>query len=78
MPGGYPGFVMQQIWFDVMRENDGWVVRCQKVQYGRYRTQSEAFNVAVAEARKINDNIRMVYVRILRESAKEDRSVSLL
>lgn len=78
MPGGYPGFVMQQIWFDVIRENSGWVVRCQSVQYGRYRTQSEAFSVAVAEARKIKDHKRMVHVRVLHESAKQDRHLSLL
>ena len=69
---------MQQIWFDVMRENEGWVVRCQKAHYGRYRTQSEAFSVAVAEARKIKDSKRIVHVRVLHESAKEDRHVSLL
>ena len=69
---------MQQIWFDVMVENGGWLVRCQKAHYGRYRTQSEAFNVAVAEARKIKDCKRMVHVRVLHDSAKEDRYVSLL
>jgi hypothetical protein len=69
---------MQQIWFDVMSENGGWVVRCQAAHYGRYRTQKEAFNVAVAEARKIKDTKRMVYVRVLHESAKDDRHLSLL
>ena len=70
--------VWQQIWFDVIRENSGWVVRCQQVQFGRYRTQSEAFNVAVAEARKIKDTKRMVHVRVLHESSKDDRYLSLL
>jgi hypothetical protein len=78
MPCGYPGVVMQQIWFDVIRENSGWVVRCQQAQYGRYGTQSEAFSVAVAEARKIKDAKRLVHVRVLRESSKEDRYLSLL
>jgi flagellar basal body rod protein FlgC len=69
---------MQQIWFDVIRENIGWVVRCQQTQFGRYRTQSEAFDAAVAEARKIKDTKRLVHVRVLRENSKEDRYLSLV
>jgi hypothetical protein len=69
---------MHQIWFDVIRENIGWVVRCQQTQFGRYRTQSEAFNAAVVEARKIKDTKRLVHVRVLRENSKEDRYLSLV
>jgi hypothetical protein len=69
---------MQQIWFDVISENGGWVVRCEKAHYGRYRTQNEALSAAVAEARKVKGTKRIVHVRVLRESAKEDRYLSLL
>lgn len=68
----------QQIWFAVMRELGGWAIRCQHAHYGRYRTQNKALIVAVAEGRKIRDAKRLVRVRVLRETAKEDRYLSLL
>jgi hypothetical protein len=68
----------QQIWFDVMPDRGGWAVRCQHAHFGRYRTQDEALIVAVTEARKVKDTKRLVQVRVLRESSKEDRYLSLL
>lgn len=67
-----------QIWFDVMPDAGGWAVRCEQAHYGRYRTQSEALNVAVAEARKVKDTKRAVQVRVLREAPKEEGYLGLL
>ncbi len=65
--------------FDVIAAENGWIVRCHSAIYGRFRTQSEAFNAAVAEARKIKEAGRMVQVRVLRDEVFEpDRYLSLL
>ena len=70
---------MQQTLVDVVADGEAWIVRCQSALYGRFRSQQEAFNRAVAEARKIHDNGRMVQVRVLREgSGANDRYLSLL
>ena len=53
--------------FDIVPDGAFWVVRCQSAEYGRYRTQIQAFNAAVAEARKIKEAGRLAHVRVVRE-----------
>jgi hypothetical protein len=54
--------------FDIVPDGTSWVVRCQSAEYGRYRTQIQAFNAAVAQARKIKEAGRQANVRVVRES----------
>ena len=54
-------------WIDIIPDGASWLVRCQAAEYGRYRTQVQAFNAAVAEARKIKEAGRKVQVRVVRE-----------
>jgi hypothetical protein len=58
-----------QTYFEVIADGTHWVVRCQAAQYGRFRSQVQAFNAAVAEARKIKESGRLVHVRVVREGA---------
>jgi hypothetical protein len=60
--------------FDIFPEDNFWVVRCQSAEYGRYLTQNQAFNAAVAEARKIKDAGRLVNVRVVREKNTQQAS----
>jgi hypothetical protein len=57
-----------QTCFDIVPDGLFWVVRCQAAEYGRYRTQIQAFNAAVAEARKIKEAGRLAHVRVVREA----------
>jgi hypothetical protein len=57
--------------FEIIPDGSSWVVRCQSAEYGRFRTQIQAFNAAVAEARKIKETGRMVNVRVVREGAAQ-------
>jgi hypothetical protein len=68
---------IKHTWLDIIPDGAAWAVRCQSAQYGRYRTQAEAFNAAVAEARKFHELGRVVNVRVLREESG-DHFVSLL
>ena len=61
-----------QTYFEVIPDGVHWVVRCQSAEYGRFRTQAQAFNAAVAEARKVKDAGRMAHVRVVREGASRD------
>ena len=56
-----------QTCFDIIPDGSSWVVRCRSAEYGRYRTQIQAFNAAVAEARKVKEAGRMAHVRVVRE-----------
>jgi hypothetical protein len=58
-----------QTYFEITAEGPYWVVRCQAAEYGRFRSQIQAFNAAVAEARKIKEAGRMVHVRVVRNGA---------
>lgn len=59
--------ISMQTCFDIVPDGLFWVVRCQSAEYGRYRTQIQAFNAAVAEARKIKQAGRLAHVRVVRE-----------
>lgn len=68
-----------QTYFEVIPDGVHWVVRCHSAEYGRFRTQVQAFNAAVAEARKVKDAGRMVQVRVVREGMPHNREfLSLL
>jgi hypothetical protein len=54
------------------------VVRCQSAEYGRYVSQIQAFNAAVAEARKIKEAGRLVNVRVVSEEDSKGDFISLL
>jgi hypothetical protein len=70
---------MHQTWLNVVADGEAWIVHCGSALYGRFRTQQEAFNRAVAEARKIHGSGQTVQVRVLREgSGANDRYLSLL
>jgi hypothetical protein len=58
---------MPHIWFDIIPDGHAWIVRCEAQYVGRYRSQIEAFNVAVAEARKLKSAGQDAQVRILRD-----------
>jgi hypothetical protein len=55
-----------RIWIDIIPDGAVWLVRCQSAEYGRYRTQVQAFNAAVAEARRIQETGRSAHVRVMR------------
>jgi hypothetical protein len=61
-----------QTYFDIVPDGASWVVRCQAAEYGRFRSQIQAFNAAVAEARKVKETGRLVHVRVVRQGDAED------
>jgi hypothetical protein len=68
-----------QTYFEVIHDGPQWVVRCQAAEYGRFKSQVQAFNAAVSEARKIKDTGRIVHVRVVRDTeARAGDFLSLL
>ena len=68
-----------QTFFDIIPDGTSWVVRCQAAEYGRFHSQMQAFNAAVAEARKIKETGKLVHVRVVREGdARNEKCLSLL
>ena len=67
-----------QTCFEISPQGNFWVVRCQSAEYGRYVSQIQAFNAAVAEARKIKEAGRLVNVRVVREEDSKGDFISLL
>jgi hypothetical protein len=57
-------------WFDVVREGSVWVVRSQSAECGRFRTQMEAFGMAVLEARKVKESGHSAQVRVVRNEGQ--------
>ncbi len=53
--------------FEVAPEGKAWVVRFQAKVFGRYHTQKEAFDLAVAVARKLKEINRTAQVRVVHE-----------
>jgi hypothetical protein len=58
-----------QTYLEVIPDGVHWVVRCHSAEYGRFRTQVQALNTAVAEARRIREAGRMARVRVVRDGA---------
>lgn len=67
-----------QTYFDIIPDGASWVVRCQAAEYGRFHSQMQAFNAAVAEARRIKEAGRLVHVRVMRNGMPNDDCLSLL
>ena len=63
---------MAHIWFDIIPDGHSWIVRREAQYFGRYFSQVEAFNVAVAEARRLKGEGRRAQVRILRDADNSD------
>ncbi|MDO9413173.1 MAG: hypothetical protein Q7T81_11425 [Pseudolabrys sp.] len=53
-------------------------MRCQQAEYGRFRSQMQAFTAAVTVARKIKDTGRLVHVRVMRDGKPNEDCLSLL
>ena len=53
------------ICLDIIADEKAWVVRSKSAEFGRYRSQTQAFNAAVREARRIFENGQSCQVRVL-------------